>query len=186
MARRRKLLNEDLGAQGSRLVQHIQQEEARKFAADLVKRPEEYLDAITQSQRSLVIAMTCEQTTTLTREQLYEHIHRTQTRVKPSLTPFLQIWPGLRHLPQWVPGANFREVGLKYHEEDKKVWLDVVDDVRRSLAAGKAKHSFLSRWLETDAGKRYGFNEAEIAFAAGNLLTAGGDVSRWSQYFKCN
>lgn len=176
VARLRKLLNEDLGAQGARLASHIQQEEARKFAADLVKRPTEYLDAITESQRSLVLAMTCQQTNTLTREQLYEHIHRTQTRARPNLVPFLSIWPNLRFLPQWVPGANFKEVGLKYHEEDRKVWTSIVEDVRKMMAQGTAKHSFVSRWLQTDAGKRYGFNDAEIAFAAGNLLTAGGDV----------
>lgn len=35
----------------------------------------------------------------------------------------------------------------------------------------------MANWLESDAGKRYGLNETEMAFAAGNLLTAGGDVS---------
>lgn len=180
VARRRKLLNEDLGAQGSRLVQHIQQEEARKFAADLIKRPTEYLNAITESQRSLVLAMTCQQTTTLSRDELYAHIHRTQTRPKPSLTPLLSIWPSLRFLPQWVPGANFREMGSVYHKEDKRVWTGIVEDVRKMMANGTAEHSFLSRWLQSDASKRYGLNDAEIAFAAGNLLTAGGDVSRGS------
>lgn len=48
VAKRRKLLNEDMGAQGCRSAQPVQLEEARKFAADLLHRPTEYLDCITQ------------------------------------------------------------------------------------------------------------------------------------------
>lgn len=47
-----------------------------------------------------------------------------------------------------------------------------------SQADGKAPHSVLGRWLQTDAVSRYGLSETEIAFTASNLLGAGGEVSQ--------
>lgn len=43
-------------------------------------------------------------------------------------------------------------------------------------AAGKAPHSILARWLQSDAGARYNMSETELAYAASNLLVAGGEL----------
>lgn len=133
-------------------------------------------DILSRSQHNLVTRMTCSTTKTLTLKQLWAHIEGAEARPRPALVPFLTIWPSLRFLPSWIPGANFYAVGNKYHQEDKKVWTSIVNDVRSEMAAGRAPHSFVANWLQTDAASRYGFSETEIAFAAGNLLTAGGDL----------
>lgn len=158
-------------------MQPIQQEEARRFVARLLRKPDAYLEAIDASQKALVLRMTCSSTKSLSAEALWKHIAQRQRRPQPDLSPLLRIWPVLRYLPSWFPGANFREMGEQYHAEDSKVWLDLLGDVKQEFSSGKAKQSFLSRWLESDAGSRYSLSDKEIAFAAGNLLTAGGDVS---------
>lgn len=43
---------------------------------------------------------------------------------------------------------------------------------------GKSSPSFLTKMIEDGAAEKYKFNDLEIAWAAGNLLTAGGDVSK--------
>lgn len=72
----------------------------------------------------------------MTPEQLWQHIQVTQSRPKPSLTPLLLLYPWLRHLPQWFPGANFREMGERYHRDDKKVWMSMLSDVRKDIVSG--------------------------------------------------
>ena len=158
-------------------MQIVQQEEARRFVARLLRKPDAYLEAIDASQKALVLRMTCSSTKSLSAEALWKHIAQRQRRPQPDLAPILRIWPVLRYLPNWFPGANFREMGERYHVEDSKVWLDLLGDVKKEVSSGKAKQSFLSRWLESNAGSRYSLSDKEIAFAAGNLLTAGGDVS---------
>jgi hypothetical protein len=170
-----------VGASGARAAQPVQVEEARALAADILRRPTSYIDAIAVSQRSLILRLVCSQSTTLSAKQIWEHIQYSQKRPKPALAMTLQVLPSLRHLPAWFPGANFQEVGDRYFAEDRKVWTDLVSDVRRSMEAGKAPHSILSNWLQMDAERRYGVSLDEMAFAAGNLLTAGGEVSWQSE-----
>lgn len=69
--------------------------------------------------------------TSMTPAQLWAHVEHTQNRPKPGLYPFLLIFPSLRYLPDWFPGAGFWKTGRKYHEEDRKVWLDLMADMKR-------------------------------------------------------
>lgn len=135
VAKRRKLLNEDLGAQGSRNAQPVQTNEAVKFCADMLAHPTEYTSVITRSQHSLVLCMTFAALSHHTYEQLWAHVDATQARPKPALTPLLNIYPWMRFLPNWIPGCNFYEIGEKYHQTDKALWTGVISDVREGLVS---------------------------------------------------
>lgn len=71
----------------------------------------------------------------MSRKELYDYIEHTQSRPRPALTPFLMLWPSLRYLPRWFPGAHFSGIGERYHQEDKKVWLQLLQDVKQEMVS---------------------------------------------------
>ena len=137
VSRRRKLLNEDLGAQGCRSMQPVQQHEAAKFCLDLLEHPLDHSKAIKRSQNSLVLRMTYAMATSLTPQQIWAHVEWTQARPKPGMVPFLAIYPWMRHLPGWLPGCNFKAVGNDYFARDRRVWRTLLADVQSHLVGQK-------------------------------------------------
>jgi hypothetical protein len=73
-------------------------------------------------------------------DQLWAHVHNVQTRAKPALHPLLLVYPALRYLPDWFPGAGFWKIGRRYHEEDSKIWQDLVEDVGQQMVRFACDH----------------------------------------------
>ena len=84
----------------------------------------------------------------------------------------------MKHIPDWAPGANFKQSAAQLRRT-----LDDVADmpmamVKKEMAAGEAKPSFLSEQL-TRAGDRLSDkDEYEAKWIAASLYLAGADTVR--------
>jgi hypothetical protein len=210
VTRRRKLLNEHFSRTAAVKCQDIQTDEARALVASLLREPTEYIKCIKRWARinmpclweltkqrsgaqSLVLRLTYSKAITTPAAEVWAHAQHTFVRPEPTITPFLNIWPWLKHWPAWLPGGGFRKLAQDYYRADSSMWTSLFDDVKADIVCSEPAHpgsqapsiaqkrgtndsSLLSRMLETNAGERYGLSELELAYVAGNLLSAGGDV----------
>ncbi|KDQ14783.1 hypothetical protein BOTBODRAFT_32546 [Botryobasidium botryosum FD-172 SS1] len=84
---------------------------------------------------------------------------------------FVDIFPPLRHVPSWFPGAAFKR--------NAKIWRKMADRmveepfyrVKDDMAAGVAVPSFTSNCLETGE-----YSDADITWCAGSMYAAGVDT----------
>ncbi|KAI0202311.1 cytochrome P450 [Astrocystis sublimbata] len=95
----------------------------------------------------------------------------------------VDIFPFLRRLPDWAPGAAFKKLARVWAAELSDVTEKPYAFVRRQMAEGRHEGSFMSRLIETE-----GSDPEEIEtnkWSAMSLYTAGADttVSAMSCFF---
>ena len=92
-------------------------------------------------------------------------------------TWLVDIIPILRHVPEWVPGANFKKLGREWN----KCLNDVVETpynfTKQQMTDGVAPPSFLSNLLENEASLTAD-EVRNIKWATGSLYTGGADTVR--------
>ncbi|KAJ7106243.1 cytochrome P450 [Mycena epipterygia] len=99
----------------------------------------------------------------------------------------VDVFPALKYVPKWFPGAEFRRNAEKWRKSARAM-VDVPHtETKRQMECGIAPRSFTSDALhtlrESDGGIYYG--EEHIQASAGTLYAAGADttVSAFSTFF---
>ncbi|GAA96807.1 uncharacterized protein L969DRAFT_97149 [Mixia osmundae IAM 14324] len=172
----RKMLHEQLGVKSAAQWQLIQTEEAREMIGMFLQSPRGYLDIFQATMENLVRKTTYSSSATVTSERVWEHKRRSSARTHTPLAPLLDIFPILRLMPSWLPGGSYKITGKAYFEEDRRIWEGLRDDIALDLASGTLRPSYMSQLIHTQAPERHGISQLDLAFIAGNLLTAGGDL----------
>jgi len=81
----------------------------------------------------------------------------------------VNVFPIMRFIPSWFPGAEFRRTGVKWNSRLLLAVNGTVDKVKEDMAAGTALPSFTSKALES---RPPGTTENDIKWAAGSLYVA--------------
>ncbi|KZT00608.1 cytochrome P450 [Laetiporus sulphureus 93-53] len=90
----------------------------------------------------------------------------------------VDLFPFLKHIPIWMPGAGFKRKALHSRRLILKVTNEPFERVKRELAAGVARQSFVASLLQDpDRAKWPEDHEEDIKGAAAVLYAAGIDTT---------
>ncbi|KZT58492.1 cytochrome P450 [Calocera cornea HHB12733] len=90
----------------------------------------------------------------------------------------VDVFPILRYLPDWFPGAGFKRQAMEWNHNKETIHDVPFQRVKRDMAAGKAQPSFTSTLLEDlafDPLAASKYNESNVKRAAGSIYTGGND-----------
>ncbi|KAF7979163.1 hypothetical protein HWV62_43423 [Athelia sp. TMB] len=91
-------------------------------------------------------------------------------------TWLVDIIPILRHVPEWVPGANFKKLGREWNKCINNVVETPYNFTKQQMNDGVAPPSFLSNLLENEASLTAD-EVRNIKWATGSLYTGGADTT---------
>ncbi|KAJ3492023.1 hypothetical protein NLI96_g261 [Meripilus lineatus] len=178
----RKLSSQPFTRQGSLLFQDIQLDQAHILLYSLLESPFEYWDPIQRFATAIVMDIAYGHRIVDNGDPYLRMADRT-AKIALELgnlgTHAVDIFPFLKHLPAWFPGAGFIRYCQETGRDVKKVRDWPFQEVRKQLAAGKARKSFVAMHLEDFArdGAESPKNLDDLAAAATFLNLAGGETT---------
>jgi len=99
-------------------------------------------------------------------------IARVVDLVLPNQTPLVDIFPFLKYIPSWFPGAAFKRNAKVWKKELADMVAHPFNRVKADMAAGIAVPSLTSKCLEDNPQ-----SENEIMWSAGSMYLAGADTT---------
>ncbi|KAJ7136240.1 cytochrome P450 [Mycena filopes] len=108
--------------------------------------------------------------------QITNAIYQAISRTGPPGGSPVDLFPFLRHFPNWFPGASDAGVARAWRPAVRRLYDYPLESVERELKAGEASPSFLLSWLE-DAERNTGRDDIQGLVAA---MFGAGEATTWS------
>ena len=89
----------------------------------------------------------------------------------------VDVMPILRHVPEWVPGANFKRLAREWNRCLNNMIETPYNFTKQQMASGVAPPSFLSNLLSNESSLTAD-ELKNIKWAAGSLYAGGADTVR--------
>ncbi|KAF8965368.1 cytochrome P450 [Flammula alnicola] len=89
----------------------------------------------------------------------------------------VDVFPALRHLPLWMPGAGFRRNAVKWKRKMEEFVERPYEFVKSSMKTGNYKPSFCSNLLEDPSNKDVDQFEFDLKWAANSMYSASLDTT---------
>ncbi|CAL1709588.1 unnamed protein product [Somion occarium] len=178
----RKLIQTPLTRPGAAMFRGQQVIQARIMMSKLLKNPKHFEHIAMRYATAIIIEMAYGHRVVSDDDvyvEIAEGINKTITDAgTPGMTP-VDVFPILRHVPAWFPGAWFAKVARDAVPVVTKFRNFPFQEVQRQMAEGTATASFLSMHLEELArqGKESPEDINAIKVAAFHLFGAGGDTT---------
>ncbi|KAJ7141534.1 cytochrome P450 [Mycena filopes] len=130
----------------------IQTEEARRLANNLIGSPPNEYNAFLSRFSTSIITRIAVGHRIVSHDDPYVRLTKAVYQAvsctgPPGGSP-VDLFPFLRHLPSWFPGASDAGVARAWRPAVRKVYDYPLESVERELEAGEASPSFLLSWLE--------------------------------------
>jgi len=72
----------------------------------------------------------------------------------------------------------WRREGNRYHQEERKLWLGLWNNMKEQVAAGKGNGCFAEGFMKTEY-KKLGIPEVQAAYVCGSMIEAGSGQFLW-------
>ncbi|KAI0849530.1 cytochrome P450 [Daldinia vernicosa] len=182
---RRKLFHQQLGtAKLAARFDDVQEVETRRFLLCVLNNPDATIKHLKYAMGSIILKMTygysVEPDGVDPLVNLIEQM--TANLVKATVPWLVDFIPALKHLPDGFPGSGFKETARKWKKINQTVVNVPYMFVRRQIAAGNCRQSYVSRLIEeckngeTDSKLR-GDDEAAIKRTAAAMYAGGADTT---------
>ncbi|KAF8995974.1 cytochrome P450 [Cyathus striatus] len=89
----------------------------------------------------------------------------------------VDIFPALRHLPNWFPGAAFKRNAAIWKAKMEEFVDTPYEFVKNSMKSGSYKQSFTSTLLEDETAKAAENFEFDLKWTANSMYSASGDTT---------
>ncbi|KDQ52240.1 hypothetical protein JAAARDRAFT_40360 [Jaapia argillacea MUCL 33604] len=156
---------------------HVEEEETLRFLRRVVRDPDDVQQHIRKSIGAVVLKISHGYNVQDSNDPFVDIADRANAQLSCSLAPgayLVDLFPILRHVPEWFPFANFKRTAASWANTLNDVIDLPFDFVKREMFAGTAVHSFTSDLLQEDLD----FNEENIVkWAAASLYSGGADTS---------
>lgn len=83
----------------------------------------------------------------------------------------VDLFPFLRHIPAWFPGAEFRRIGQRGTYMGRKIQMEPFEFVEKSMAEGTADDSLLSRFLPDSSVSRENVRDITVTMVSASVDT---------------
>ncbi|KAH9952213.1 cytochrome P450 [Amylocystis lapponica] len=182
--KQRKLLQQYFSRQNCVQFQHIHRDEARRLLKNLVDKPEDFDWLVRRFGSAVVMKITYGHQIESDDDEyikMTENVSEAHALAgDPGSTP-VDIFPILRHLPPWFPGAWFIRVAYDWQWAIRRFHDFPFKAVQKHMAAGTAEESFLSSHIEAFLQEGYqGEHTMDDLKSAAGAIYAGGAETSWS------
>ncbi|KAI0933847.1 hypothetical protein AcV5_005883 [Taiwanofungus camphoratus] len=182
--KQRRLLQQYFSKQNCVQFRHIHTEEARRLLRNLLQRPQDFDWLVRRFGSAIVMKITYGHQIESDDDEyikMTENISDAHAEAgDPGSTP-VDIFPILKYLPPWFPGAWFMRVAYEWQWAIKRFHDFPFEEVQSQMAAGTAEPSFLSTHIEATTREGYEGEHTmhDLKYAAGAIYAGGAETS-WS------
>ncbi|KAK1140890.1 hypothetical protein N8T08_009763 [Aspergillus melleus] len=178
----RKRINHHIGSTQALSSFYPQQDvQINQFLSNVLSNPSEVLEHIRSVVGANILKITYGYTVEpVEHDCLIELAEEVGERFNVACQPGLWLvdsFPFLKHIPKWVPGADFKRTAEKYRKLLTALGEKPYAFVQHQMASGIHTPSFVSKQLEQAGGSLTPLQEHEIIWAAGVLYGAGADTT---------
>ncbi|KAG8859727.1 hypothetical protein FRB96_004301 [Tulasnella sp. 330] len=151
----------------------IAEQSARKFAQSLLEDPDSFINHIKRLTGGVVQCITYGATSDGHTDFIDLGTTNMMNFGKVISGYAVDIFPSLRYLPDWFPGASFKREAKKIKVvTDETRWLPF-DMVKRQVSSGTAPQSFVRSALESEDYRQGNLNDDMISAAGMSIFGAG-------------
>ncbi|KAJ6573863.1 cytochrome P450 [Mycena vulgaris] len=173
----RRASHEAFNLRASEKYQPDQCKEAALNVLDLLNEPELWVDHLKQTTASSILSAVYAWPRIGSKDMPIIHrIHAHTARISGAVVPgafLVEIFPWMKRFPSWL--AKWKRDGLKWHEQETKMFETLNAGVGEEMATGKAEQCFVRELIETE--ERHGLSQKECAWLAGIMFSAGAETT---------
>ncbi|KAJ7611293.1 cytochrome P450 [Roridomyces roridus] len=165
----------------------LEEQEVHRFAKRLMEKPKDFAAHIDKAAGAIILRICHGYQVKEEGEDDFVTLASTaMAQFSQATSPggfLVNSIPSLRHLPPWVPGTGFLELGKMFKETLHRMVEEPLQWVKEQIATGTAQPSILYHLLE---GKLTEEQEFEAKWLVGSLYAGGAHttVSTMSGFFK--
>ncbi|RDA89341.1 hypothetical protein CP532_6183 [Ophiocordyceps camponoti-leonardi (nom. inval.)] len=190
LRRCRKLIHQQLGSRSAVAeFSHIQEEEVARFLFRLLDRPETLVRHLKTKASAIISKVVYGYVIEPHKpDPFVELVELNMANAQKATTPMwlIDAIPAFKHLPRGFPGAGFKDVARGWSEINQMSTEVPYEFVRRRVASGSYRPSFVSRIInqlpvgkddDADAAKRRSQDVNDVQWSAAMLYNGGLDTS---------
>ncbi|KAK0184336.1 cytochrome P450 [Armillaria mellea] len=169
----RKLFHKLLGTmENFQRFYYIEDEQTRKFLKDIQRDPDHWVEHIQDDVASIVLRIAYGYTMSKGDPLVVKCRQISKDFVQMASPKFLvNKLPVLRHLPDWIPGLEFKRLAKQWTADAEDIRHQPFNWVKDQMANGTAEYSYVSSSLED------GEDEFSIKWTAATIYGAGFDTT---------
>ncbi|KAI0273310.1 cytochrome P450 [Gloeopeniophorella convolvens] len=177
--RYRKLLGKALSPIGVRAYHELQESAAKGLTQNILQSPDEFLDHIRNSVGASIVNMAYGREAMVRGRGYIEYAEYAHAPFGDYTKPYaslVDVFPIFKHLPEWLPGANFKKQARLWREELDDLAQVPFDMVKHDLNVGDASPSYVADHLSSHRSGSAA-EENDIMWTAASLYTGGTDTT---------
>ncbi|RGP61683.1 cytochrome p450 [Fusarium sporotrichioides] len=175
--KQRKILQSLLSVSVVDKLLPLQEAETTQTMFQLLQDPDGYYDHIRRYTTAVILASVYGQRGSSFNHPNVQALYHAQDQftalLEQGASPPVDAFPFLRAVPEFL--ASWKIKGRLVREEQKRLYLRLVQETRDRLRRGKGGDSFLKSML--DGQKKNEMDDEHVAYLAGNLMEAGSDTT---------
>ncbi|EAU84014.2 cytochrome P450 [Coprinopsis cinerea okayama7 len=175
----RKMFHQLIGTHASMAHFHsVEEEETQEFLRALLRDPSNFVQHIRQTAGAIILRISHGYRVKPNNDPLVavadEAMHQFALATAPG--GFLvNLIPPLKHLPDWFPGAGFKQTAKEWRATINRMADEPYRYVKEQIAAGSAEPSFTSKFLEEPNLSED--REYDIKWSSASLYSGGADTT---------
>ncbi|KAJ3553240.1 hypothetical protein NM688_g3720 [Phlebia brevispora] len=108
-------------------------------------------------------------------ERNLEFVHILATASLPVTAPYVEIFPALRYVPVWFPGANWKRTALDHSRKMTAMFKEYLDNVKANVQTGNARPCLATRLVEQQ--EKYGLTEIQDIWLSGTVYIVAAETT---------
>lgn len=129
----------------------LQRRETNKFLLDLIQTPQAFENHVKRFSAAMMMEIAYGHSVSSVDDEFVKFADNALTgaiEADSLVATLVDFFPFLRHIPTWMPGSGFKRRAFIARQRVREMLDTPYDKVRREVAAGTAKPSFLTYLLD--------------------------------------
>ncbi|EAU84016.2 cytochrome P450 [Coprinopsis cinerea okayama7 len=156
----------------------VEEEETREFLKGLLRDPTSFVQHIRRTAGAIILRISHGYRVKEDDDPLVAVADEAMHQFALATTPggfLVNLIPPLKHLPDWFPGAGFKQTAKEWRVTLNRMANEPYRYVREQMASGRAEPSFVSKFLEEPEISED--REFDIKMSAASLYAGGADTT---------
>lgn len=175
----RKIYQSILNINAVSSLQPLQAAEAILTLQQLAQAPEKYYDSIRRYSTAVILASVFgvrgPEFIHPNIQRLYHVQDQFTAILEAGATPPVDIFPFLKFLPAFL--APWRKWALSIRAEQRKLYFELLQNVKDRIAKGIRRNCFMDDMLEEPKRTKNGLDDEHVAYIGGVLMEGGSDTT---------
>ncbi|EJD05107.1 cytochrome P450 [Fomitiporia mediterranea MF3/22] len=150
--KQRRMIQQYFGSQAVSSFKPMQERETHKFLHHLATTPDDFLNHMHTFVASVAVSAAYGHEVESCNDEyldLVEHTIRLTASLSNVGTSLIDVFPSLRHVPDWLPGMDMKKTALGIREFVNKTMIIPLDELKAKRASGISPTCFVSGLLDS-------------------------------------